>query len=90
MIYEANNYKIVHQGIDTLVIGVNCTDELAFNGAFNLFKNKLSRAKQSAQNLNTYGDKYVKDDLGLKYGDFMVSSKGQGAYFAFAQNDDIF
>ena len=37
--------KIVHQGIDTLVIGVNCLDEIVFNTKFKPFVAQIKRAK---------------------------------------------
>ena len=82
--------KIVHQGIDTLVIGVNSTDEILFNEKFRPFVDKIKKAKEQAQTIKTYGEKVVKTNLGLKYGDFSVSSKGLGAYVGFVKNDDVF
>ena len=90
MTYETSNLKILHQGIDTLVIGVLCTDLEVFSSKFQSFIVKVKQAKERAQELKTFGEKYVQDDLGLGYGDFMVSSKGVGNYFGFCKNDDIF
>lgn len=82
--------KIVHQGIDTLVIGVNCLDELDFNAKFKPFVAQIKRAKEVAQTIKTFGEKVEKTNLGLKYGDFFVSSRGLGAYIGFVKNDDVF
>lgn len=83
--------KIVHQGIDTLVFGVNCTDEAVFHTKFKRFVSVVKTAKEAAQNVNTFGEKFYKTDLGLDYGDFFVSSKGLGgSYFGFVKNDDVF
>ncbi|WP_211436853.1 hypothetical protein [Campylobacter sp. RM9328] len=90
MIFSSSNFKILHQGIDTLVIGVNCTDENVFNTHFASFVYKISQLKSDAQQVKSFGEKYVLDDLGLNYGDFRVSSKGLGQYFGFFSNDDIF
>ena len=82
--------KIVHQGIDTLVIGVNCLDEIVFNTKFKPFVAQIRRAKEAAQMINTFGEKVEKTNLGLNYGDFLVSSKSTGAYIGYVRNDDVF
>ena len=82
--------KIVHQGIDTLVIGVNCLDEIAYNTKFKPFVVKIKRAKEAAQMVKTFGEKVEKTNLGLNYGDFLVSSKSTGAYIGYVRNDDVF
>lgn len=82
--------KIVHQGIDTLVIGVNCLDEIDFNTKFKPFVTQIRRAKEAAQMVKTFGEKVEKTNLGLKYGDFLVSSKSTGAYIGYVRNDDVF
>ena len=83
--------KVVHQGIDTLVFGVNCTDEAVFYTKFKRFVSIVKTAKEAAQAVNTFGEKFYKTDLGLNYGDFFVSSKGLGgSYFGFVKNDDVF
>lgn len=83
--------KIVHQGIDTLVFGINCTDEAVFATKFKRFVSVVKTAKEAAQSVNTFGEKFYKTDLGLDYGDFFVSSKGLGgSYFGFVKNDDVF
>ncbi len=83
--------KVLHQGIDTLVFGVNCTDEAVFYTKFKRFVSIVKTAKEAAQAVNTFGEKFYKTDLGLNYGDFFVSSKGLGgSYFGFVKNDDVF
>lgn len=82
--------KIVHQGIDTLVIGVNCLDEIAYNTKFKPFVAQVRRAKEAAQLIKTFGEKVEKTNLGLNYGDFFVSSKSTGAYIGYVRNDDVF
>ncbi len=51
MIYKDDRFKILHQGIDTLVIGVNCTDEKYFDTKFSAFIHKIAMLKQQAQKL---------------------------------------
>lgn len=82
--------KIVHQGIDTLVIGVNSLDEIAYNIKFKLFVAQVRRAKEAAQMVKSFGEKVEKTNLGLNYGDFLVSSKSTGAYIGYVRNDDVF
>ena len=82
--------KIVHQGIDTLVIGVNSLDEIAYNTKFKPFVAQIRRAKEAAQTIKTFGEKVEKTNLGLNYGDFLVSSKSTGAYIGYVRNDDVF
>ncbi|EMG31067.1 hypothetical protein [Campylobacter showae] len=83
--------KIVHQGIDTLVFGINCTDEAVFLTKFKRFVSIVKTAKEAAQAVYTFCEKFYKTDLGLTYGDFFVSSKGLGgSYFGFVKNDDVF
>lgn len=89
MVFSHQNFKIIHQGIDTLVIGVNCSNEEYFNTTYQQFISKVANLKFQAQELKTYGEKYVLDDLDLDYGDFKISSKGQGQYFGYISNDDI-
>ena len=55
MIYKDDRFKILHQGIDTLVIVVNCTDEKYFDTKFSAFIHKIAMLKQQAQNLRTVG-----------------------------------
>lgn len=82
--------KIVHQGIDTLVIGVNSLDEIVFNTKFKPFVAQVRRAKEAAQMVKSFGEKVEKTNLGLSYGDFLVSSKSTGAYIGYVRNDDVF
>lgn len=82
--------KIVHQGIDTLVIGVNSLDEIAYNTKFKPFVAQVRRAKEAAQMVKSFGEKVEKTNLGLNYGDFFVSSKSTGAYIGYVRNDDVF
>ncbi|AQW85535.1 hypothetical protein BB381_00280 [Campylobacter pinnipediorum subsp. caledonicus] len=90
MIFDSLNFNIVHQGIDTLVLGIRCNDEEYYKNEYSEFISKIYDLKNQAQLINTYGEKYILDDLGSSYGNFKVSSKGLGNYFGFFENDDIF
>lgn len=90
MNYNLNNLKILHQGVDTLVIGILCTDKYTFDTKFKSFVNKVRIAKESALNIKAFGEKVVKSSLGLNHGDFFISSKGMANYFGFVKNDDVF
>lgn len=90
MTYNTDNLKILHQGIDTLVIGVLCTDINTFNTKFKSFVNKVKIAKEWAKSIKSFGEKVTKTDFNLPYGDFFVYSKGLSNYFGFVKNDDVF
>lgn len=90
MLYDKDKISILYQGMDTLVIGVKCTDEIYYNSTHSSFLNRLYDLKNEAKNINSYGEKFVKDDLGLNLGDFLISSKGINAYAYTFKNDDIF
>lgn len=90
MFYDKEKLKILYQNIDTLVLGVKCTDEKIYNENFLYFLKNLSDLKIKAQNINSYGEKFIKSDLNLKFGDFLVSSKGIQNYTYLFKNDDIF
>lgn len=64
MTYNSDNLKILHQGIDTLVIGILCTDKSIFETKFKNFVNKVRIAKESAQSIKAFGEKVVKSSLG--------------------------
>lgn len=90
MWYSKENLKILNQGIDTLVIGVNCIEKKVFDFKFSILKDKLKKIKESAKEINSYGEKFVKDDLELNLGSFLISSKGVGGYSYLFKNNDIF
>ena len=75
MIYKDDRFKILHQGIDTLVIGVNCIDEKFFNTTFSSFIRKIATLKQQAQNLRTFGEKYILDDFAEALSDVATIDK---------------
>ena len=90
MLYNEKNIKILHQGIDTLVIGVKCTDEIFYNTTYSIFLDNLANLKNQAKEINSYGEKFVKSTLNLNLGDFLISSKGIQNYTYLFKNDDIF
>ncbi|MCZ6156992.1 hypothetical protein O6B72_09245, partial [Campylobacter ureolyticus] len=90
MLYDEKNIKILHQGIDTLVIGVKCADEIFYNTTYSVFLDNLAKLKNQAKDINSYGEKFVKSTLNLNLGDFLISSKGIQNYTYLFKNDDIF
>ncbi|EAJ5693198.1 hypothetical protein IO424_001759 [Campylobacter fetus] len=89
MIYDKNNIKIVNQCLDTLVIGVRCYDGQLYSSTYQNFINELKSLKSSAKQIKSYGEKFVKSDLGLGFGDFLISSRSQGDYIANMRNNEI-
>ena len=80
--------KIVHQGIDFFVVdyyGQNFED---YQDKFIPIIKKLEVLKELAQKSNNFGSKFIKDDLGLKFGDFFISSKGTGRFAFYIENQD--
>ena len=49
---------------------------------------RLELLKEQAKQIEQFGTKFVKDDLGLKFGDFFVSSKGTGRFAFYMENQD--
>lgn len=89
MTYNKENLKIINQQIDTLVIGIKIKDDLVFNETFLPFCYKLKSLKDEAKLIKTYGNKVIKSNLGLKFGDFFISSKGTSSFFGYFYNDDF-
>ncbi|ANE35656.1 hypothetical protein CIG11343_0595 [Campylobacter iguaniorum] len=89
MIYDKDTFKIVNQCLDTLVIGVRCYNPQIIHGTFATLLDNLRALKDQAKNIKTFGDKFVKSDLGLNFGDFFVSSRSSGNYLAYVKNQDI-
>lgn len=90
MLVLDDNIKIVHQSIDTLVIGCKCHDEISYNKIFKPFVEKVKYLKGEAKELSTFGNKFVKDTLDLGLGNFLVSSSGRSTYFGYVENNDVF
>lgn len=82
--------KSVYQGVDFLVLGIKITNESIFKDKFTKFKDKLDFLKRSAMAINTYGEKFVADDLGIKNARFLISSKGIENYTYVFHNNDIY
>lgn len=90
MFYDEEKIKIIHQGLDTFVIGVKILDEIVYNSKFKPFLSDLYNLKEEAKKINSYGEKYIQSDLGLDLGIFLVSSKGIQNYKYLFKNNDIF
>ncbi len=81
--------KIVHQGVDTIVIAYKCMDMENYLKFYQPLLKTLEAKKSEAQLLDEYGAKFVKSDLGLGLGDFFVSSKGNRQYKYYIENQDF-
>ena len=79
--------KIVHQGIDFMVIDYFCKDVISYN-KFKYYIDKLQELKEKAQKIDEFGYKFIKDDLGLNMGDFLISSRGTGNFAYYLENLD--
>lgn len=89
MLYDKKNFKILHQGLDTLVLGVRSWDARLLTGTYSNLLSELKKLKESAKNIKTFGDKFVSSDLGLGFGKFLVSSRSNSGYIATIKNDDV-
>jgi len=74
VIYD--NPKILHQGIDFLTIDYFAKDLDVYNAKFIPILERLEILKERAKSQETFGIKFIKDNLGLKMGNFFISSKG--------------
>ncbi|GEM_PF-6571052 len=81
--------KIVHQGVDTLVISYKCLDIQNYLKFYQPLLSILESKKSEAQMLDDFGTKFVKSDLNLGLGDFFVSSKGNRQYKFYIENQDF-
>lgn len=90
MILISNKPKVLNQCVDTLHIGIRITNEDVYNHSFNKLKQFLASLKSDAKEINTFGEKFVKSDLNLRFGIFKVFSRGIRNYFATFANDDTF
>jgi len=82
------NPEIVHQGIDFFVVDYFAKNVEDYNDKFLPIIEKLSLLKEKAKLKNDFGVKFIKDDLGLKFGDFFISSKGTGRFAFYMENQD--
>lgn len=89
MIFDKQTIKIVNQCLDTLVIGVRCFDANIINGTYANLLKEIRLLKENAKQIKTFGEKFVKSDLNLGFGDFFVSSRASNDYLAYVKNNDI-
>lgn len=89
MIYNRKNIKIVNQCLDTLVIGVRCFDANIISGSYANLLKEVKLLKENAKQIKTFGEKFIKSDLNLGFGDFFISSRASNDYLAYAKNNDI-
>lgn len=86
---KLNDVKILNQCVDTLKIGIRVINENIFDSVFKNFKKELLDLKSKAKEINTYGDKFIKSDFNLGFGEFRVYSRGLRQYFARIENSDV-
>jgi len=82
------NPKVLHQGIDFLVIDYFSLNVDIYNKRFIPFLDKLDRLKKEAQSEESFGVKFVKSELVKGYGDWFVSSKGLNRFAFYIENSD--
>ena len=86
VIYD--NPKILHQGIDFLTIDYFAKDLDVYNAKFIPILERLEILKERAKSQETFGIKFIKDNLGLKMGNFFISSKGLHRFAYYIENQD--
>jgi len=82
------NAKIVHQGIDFFVIDYFFKDVVLYELKFITFLEKLSILKEKAKNIDSFGIKFVKAEIIRGFGDWFVSSRGNGRFKFYVENQD--
>ncbi len=80
--------KIVHQGIDFFVIDYFFKDVELYKLKFEPFLEKLEVLKEKAKSIDTFGVKFVKDEIVRGFGDWFVSSRGNGRFKFYIENQD--
>ena len=80
--------KIIHQGIDFMVIDYFCNDVISYN-KFQYYLDRLQELKEKAQQIDEFGFKFIKDDLDMGMGDFLISSRGTGFFAYYMENQDF-
>jgi hypothetical protein len=90
MKFDFDKTKIVHQGIDTLVVSYTALNLDDYNSKYIPFCKELEELKEEAQNITGFDSstRFVKSSL-AGFGDFIVYAQGSGAYRYKIQNDDI-
>ena len=81
--------KVVHQGIDFLTIDYYFQDLLTYNLKFDVFLNKLDLLKEQAKNKDGFGAKFVKNELVGGLGYWFISSRGNGRFKYYFENNDF-
>ncbi len=80
---------IVHQGVDTLVLNFKLLDAVAYASTYKKLLDKLEVLKKEAQRKEDFGTKFVRDNLDLCLGEFLISSKGNHRYRFYIENQDF-
>lgn len=81
--------KIVSQHVDTLVVGYKPADLAQFHATYPTLLEQLEALKRKAQESDSFGAKFVESDLGLNLGKFRISSKGNGRYAYYLENESF-
>ena len=80
--------KVVHQGIDFFVIDYFFNDVVLYELKYKPFLDKLDILKEKAKNKEQYGVKFVKDEVLKGFGEWFVSSRGNGRFKFYMENND--
>jgi hypothetical protein len=82
--------KVVHQGIDSLEVDYFSSSLIDYTDKFLPFLKILESIKEEAkESSNDFGAKTVQNTLGLELGNFQVSSRGQGKYRYYFENENM-
>lgn len=85
-----DDVKVIHQGVDTLLVGYVSTNLEAYDKQFKPFLKQLEEHKENAQLVNGFdaSSRFVKANL-LGLGDFMIYAQGSRAFAYKIQNQDF-
>jgi len=82
------NPKVVHQGIDFFVIDYFFTDNVLYELKYKPFLEELDKLKEKAKSLDEFGTKLIKAEILRGFGDWFVSSRGNGRFKFYIENQD--
>ncbi|WP_332444354.1 hypothetical protein [Wolinella succinogenes] len=81
--------KVVSQHVDTLVVGYRPNHKDSFFRLYSSMLEKLEILKSQAREEDSFGSKFVESDLGLSLGNFRISSRGNGKYAYYVENESF-
>lgn len=87
---DIDKCKVVHQGVDTLLVSYTSTNLDDYSNKYLNFLKKLEVLKNSAQEIEGFDNnsRFVKSNL-EGFGNFIVYAQGAGSYRYKIQNDDL-